>query len=563
MAQNNNTLNKQDTQKRILMATLLSFIFFIAYDFLYVQPQAIQQEQAAKIKELEQKAAQTNSTNIQTTSTPESSTTTNNVAPQMGTNQVATNVQINSDIATNEIISIITTKNNIIKIDSLGRIAQVILKGEQYINEDGTPIKLLAKTQLRPLEMRFSNRTLNDQAFKVPMIASNKTLDVLNSAKILTLTQKLSNATIIKTLTIYPKGHYDLEITVSNKEPYFITPGFRPDVLADMYADHGALLALNDGTLNIMEDEDFEETTTFTGVQIASSFDRYYANVLFNINQSMQISVMPDINQNPNVFIHGKDTLKLSGYSGPKDYKVLTSLDPKLSQVIEYGWFTFIAKPMFKLLQFIHDYVGNWGWTIVLVTILIKTILYPLAYKGMISMNKLKELSPKVKQIQEKYKGDKQKASTHMMELYKKEGANPMGGCLPILLQIPVFFAIYRVLLNAIELKGAQWIWWIEDLALMDPYYILPILMGATMYIQQKITPNTMTDPMQRKMFQFLPVIFTFFFLWFPAGLTLYWFINNLFTVAQQYYINTIFEKAKLARHEEHELKSHTKAKNK
>jgi YidC/Oxa1 family membrane protein insertase len=131
-----------------------------------------------------------------------------------------------------------------------------------------------------------------------------------------------------------------------------------------------------------------------------------------------------------------------------------------------------------------------------------------------------------------------------------------------MILQIPVFFAIYRVLLNAIELKGAEWIWWIEDLALMDPYYVLPILMGITMFIQQKITPNQMQDEMQKKLFMMLPVIFTFFFLWFPAGLTLYWFINNLFTVAQQYYINSIFEKAKISRHEEHETHSHTKAKN-
>jgi YidC/Oxa1 family membrane protein insertase len=161
----------------------------------------------------------------------------------------------------------------------------------------------------------------------------------------------------------------------------------------------------------------------------------------------------------------------------------------------------------------------------------------------MVSMQKLKDLAPKMKEIQAKYKDDKQKQSMHMMELYKKHGANPMGGCLPLVLQIPVFFAIYRVLLNAIELKGAAWIFWVHDLAEMDPYFVLPILMGLTMFVQQKITPNTMQDEMQKKIFQFLPVIFTFFFLWFPAGLTLYWFINNLFTIGQQYYINQVFEK--------------------
>jgi YidC/Oxa1 family membrane protein insertase len=199
-----------------------------------------------------------------------------------------------------------------------------------------------------------------------------------------------------------------------------------------------------------------------------------------------------------------------------------------------------------------HDYIGNWGWTIVLVTVLIKLVLYPLSYKGMVSMNKLKELAPKVKEIQEKYKHDKQKSGAKMMEFYKREEVNPMGGCLPMLLQIPVFFSIYRVLLNSIELKGSEWILWIDDLASMDPYYVLPILMGITMYLQQLITPNQMQDELQKKLFQFLPVIFTFFFLWFPAGLTLYWFINNLFTIGQQYYVNTLFTKAKIVRHEEH-----------
>lgn len=232
---------------------------------------------------------------------------------------------------------------------------------------------------------------------------------------------------------------------------------------------------------------------------------------------------------------------------GPKNYKDLEALNPQLIDVIDYGWFTFIAKPMFVLLQFLQGYIGNWGWTIVVLTILIKLVLYPLSYKGMMSMQKLKDLAPKMKDIQNKYKGDKQKQSMAMMELYKKHGANPMGGCLPLLLQIPVFFAIYRVLINAIELKGAPWILWIHDLAEMDPYFVLPILMGATMYIQQKITPNTMQDEMQKKIFQLLPIVFTFFFLWFPAGLTLYWFVNNLFTIAQQYTINRIFEKKRVA----------------
>jgi len=532
-------VNKQDTQKRIFMAMILSFIFFIAYDFLYMQPQ----------QEYHDQQTQQTSTSIDG----------KKAAPQVASSSNSTAAPATKTTIAQDIISTIKTNKNIIQIDSLGRIAQVELLESQYIDENGKQIKLFSNDQLRPLEVRFSNRDINAQAFKVSVVASQSNIDATNGVQELVLTQKMSNNTLTKVLKIYPDGHYDVTINVSNGAEFFVTPGFRPDVIADMYADHGVLLKMNDGTLTIVEDEDLAKTVNFTGVKFASAFDRYYTTILYNFHKSLAISLMPDNNESPQIFIHAKDNIELTGYMGPKNYRDLSELNKDLTDAIEYGWFTFIAKPMFLMLQYIHDFVGNWGWTIVLITVLIKLILYPLAYKGMVSMNRLKELQPKIKELQDKYKGDPQKSGAKMMEFYKKEGVNPMGGCLPILLQIPVFFAIYRVLLNSIELKGAEWILWINDLAEMDPYYVLPILMGATMYIQQLITPNQIQDEMQKKLFQFLPVIFTFFFLWFPAGLTLYWFINNLFTVGQQYYVNTLFAKAKVQRHEEHLSHKHTK----
>jgi len=550
MAQPTDTTNKEQTQKRILMATVLSFAFFIAYDFLYLQPkqELVNQANAQNAAKIETQAG------TGTTSAPKID---QNSAPVSATKAMTNTAP--SVVTTRGIISTIETAKNTIQIDNLGRIHQVTLKDEQYTTDEGERIKLFNLNQLKPLEVRFADRRINEEAFNVPVIASTAIVNATQKTTELVLTQKLSDTTLTKILTIYPEGHYDITVNATNNADFFITTGFRPDVLADMYADHGALLSLSDETLNIIEDEDMDKSVEFVGVNAASAFDRYYATVLYNYEKSMAISVMMDSDESPQIFIHGNDNISLSGYIGPKEYNILNALDSRLTVVIEYGWFTFIAKPMFILLQFMHDYVGNWGWTIVLVTILIKLVLFPLSHKGMVSMNRLKELSPKVKAIQEKYKNDKQKASMHMMELYKKEGANPMGGCLPIILQIPVFFAIYRVLLNSIELKGAEWILWIDDLGVMDPYFILPILMGATMYLQQKITPNTMADPMQQKIFQFLPVIFTFFFLWFPAGLTLYWFINNLFTIAQQYYVNTIFKNARLARQEKHEEEKNKK----
>jgi YidC/Oxa1 family membrane protein insertase len=533
----NTDLTKQDSQKRIFIAMLLSFVFFIGYDYLYIQPQQ-------EVYEKQQASAQV----VDTTKS------TQNSAPQSSTNKLSPNNAVAPTVIldSSEIVTTITTKKNIIKIDSFGRIAQVTLLDKQYIDENGDKIKLFAVDQLRPLEVRFSNRDINNEAFKVNVVSSSSKLDARLKIQTLTLTQTMSNTTLVKTLKFYPDGHYDINIKATNGVEFFVTPGFRPNVIADVYADHGALLKMNDGTLTIVEDEDLDKTVHFNGIKFASAFDRYYATILYNFNRSLEVSLMPNNNESPQIFIHAKDSINLSGYVGPKSHKELEALNKELTDTIEYGWFTFLAKPMFLLLQFMHDYIGNWGWTIVLVTVLIKLVLYPLSYKGMVSMNKLKELAPKVKEIQEKYKHDKQKSGAKMMEFYKREEVNPMGGCLPMLLQIPVFFSIYRVLLNSIELKGSEWILWINDLASMDPYYVLPILMGITMYLQQLITPNQMQDELQKKLFQFLPVIFTFFFLWFPAGLTLYWFINNLFTIGQQYYVNTLFTKAKIVRHEEH-----------
>lgn len=514
-------------QKRMLVMVVLVFVFFIVYELLVLKPKQEEKRLQAKIEQEKQE----------------------NEAPAPLNKQMNSNsAPLSNENTSHNVLATIKTAKNIIEIDNLGRIAQVTLLETKYKDENSNQIKLFKTNQLRPLEVRFSNRNLNEEAFKTNVVISSSNIDASSDKQELLITQTLSNTVLTKKFIFYPDGHYDLEVQSTNNEQFFITNGFRPDVIADMYAVHGFIAKLNDGSLETIEDGDLKNNKDLLGLQFISSFDRYYASVIYNFEKSLAITLMPDSNNNPQAFIHANDYISFSGFAGPKNYNDLKALNPELIDVIDYGWFTFIAKPMFSLLQFLQSYIGNWGWTIVVLTILIKLVLYPLSYKGMVSMQKLKELAPKMKEIQEKYKDDKQKQSMHMMELYKKHGANPMGGCLPLLLQIPVFFAIYRVLINAIELKGAEWILWIEDLAELDPWFVLPILMGATMYIQQKMTPTTMQDELQKKIFQFLPIIFTFFFLWFPAGLTLYWFVNNLFTIAQQYAINRIFEKKRVAK---------------
>lgn len=533
----NNMNQNNGMQKRMLIMTLVVFVFFIAYEFLVLKPQQEARAQKAK-EELTQK--QNAAPDVNTVATQTLSTDVNGNPVDMSKSADALSSKA---IASSQIVSVIKTAKNVIEIDTLGRVAQVTLLEKKYKDENTNQIKLLESNQLRPLEVRFADANLNTEAFKVNVIASSSNVDATTQVQELILTQNLTNSILTKKFTIYPDGHYDLTVSTTNDKQFFISNGFRPNVLADMYAVHGFISKLNDNTLKTIEDGDLDKNENIVGAKFISNFDRYYATVIYNFEKSLNVTVMPDSSSNPQGFIHGGNSISFSGYIGPKNHRDLEALNPELIDVIDYGWFTFIAKPMFLLLQFIQGYIGNWGWTIVILTILIKLVLYPLSYKGMVSMQKLKDLAPKMKEIQARYKDDKQKQSMHMMELYKKHGANPMGGCLPLILQIPVFFAIYRVLLNAIELKGAPWILWVHDLAEMDPYFVLPILMGATMYLQQKITPNTMQDEMQKKIFQFLPVVFTFFFLWFPAGLTLYWFINNLFTIGQQYYINKVFER--------------------
>jgi YidC/Oxa1 family membrane protein insertase len=525
----NNMNQNNGMQKRMLIMTLVVFVFFIAYEFLVLKPQ---QEAKAALAKQEQVQKQNTAPDVNTLDTKMVSTDVN-----------SSPVDMSKSIATSQIVSTIKTAKSTIEIDTLGRVAQVTLVEEKYRDDKLNQIKLFEANQLRPLEVRFADTNINTEAFKVDVIASSANVDATTSAQELVLTQTLNGTVLTKKLTFYPDGHYDLKVSTTNDKQFFITNGFRPNVLADMYAVHGFISKLNDNTLKTIQDGKLDKNENIIGAKFISSFDRYYATVIYNFDKSLSVSLMPDTKSDPQGFVHGGSDVSFSGFIGPKNHRDLAALNPELIDVIDYGWFTFIAKPMFLLLQFIQGYVGNWGWTIVILTVLIKLVLFPLSFKGMVSMQKLKDLAPKMKEIQVKYKDDKQKQSMHMMELYKKHGANPMGGCLPLILQIPVFFAIYRVLLNAIELKGAPWMFWVHDLAEMDPYFVLPILMGATMFLQQKITPNTMQDEMQKKIFQFLPVIFTFFFLWFPAGLTLYWFINNLFTIGQQYYINSVFAK--------------------
>ncbi|CNB42490.1 membrane protein insertase YidC [Yersinia similis] len=228
---------------------------------------------------------------------------------------------------------------------------------------------------------------------------------------------------------------------------------------------------------------------------------------------------------------------------GPEIQNKMAEIAPHLDLTVDYGWLWFISQPLFKLLKFIHSFVGNWGFSIIVITFIVRGIMYPLTKAQYTSMAKMRLLQPKLAAMRERIGDDKQRMSQEMMALYKAEKVNPLGGCLPLIIQMPIFLALYYMLMSSVELRHAPFILWIHDLSAQDPYYILPILMGITMYFIQKMSPTTVTDPMQQKIMTFMPVIFTVFFLWFPAGLVLYYIVSNLVTILQQQLIYRGLEK--------------------
>ncbi|QKF65092.1 membrane protein insertase, YidC/Oxa1 family [Campylobacter corcagiensis] len=511
-------IDDNSMQKRAILAIVLTLLFFLGYDYFYL----------SKFKD---------------------------------TNQTVTSSQYDAPVAKSNVSkkapveeqkSVITTINSRYfkaTIDELGRFNSFVLNDRIYVDKEGKQLDLIGvNASPLPLEIRFSDQEINKKAFEVPYVANSANLDLTSGDQTVVLTQDLGEVIVKKTITISQKGNYKLDVSLNKDLEYFISSGMRPDILADRMAINGTLLReAEDKSLEVIKDGKVDKGgEVYNDIDIISSFDRYYATVFYSFNSPLNVILNENSNANQ-VFVSASGDFSVNGFIGPKNKELLKSIDPELIDIIEYGFFTFLAKPMFSFLSYLYNLTGNWGWAIVLMTIIIRLFLAPLTIRGMVSMNKLKDVAPKIKEIQEKYKDNPQKMQQKVMELYRQSGANPMGGCLPILLQIPVFFAVYRVLVNAIELQGAPWILWIDNLADKDPYFILPIIMIFSMWLQQKMTNATFQDPMQEKIMKAMPFIFGIFMAFFAAGLTLYWATNNLLSVLQQAVINRIIKKKKEA----------------
>ena len=264
----------------------------------------------------------------------------------------------------------------------------------------------------------------------------------------------------------------------------------------------------------------------------SANYAASHRNGIYSLSAIGNVSAVP---------VGGDGVFEQTLFIGPKLQDQLKEAAPGLELTVDYGLLTIISQPLFWVLQKIHGVVGNWGWAIILLTVLIKLVFYKLSETSGKSMAKMRKLQPRIKSLQERYKDDRQALSQAMMAMYKREKVNPAAGCLPILVQMPVFLALYWVLLESVEMRQAPFILWIQDLSSKDPYFILPLLMGITMFIQQKLNPAP-PDPVQAKVMMALPIVFTVFFAFFPAGLVLYWFTNNLLSIAQQWRINRVVE---------------------
>jgi YidC/Oxa1 family membrane protein insertase len=318
--------------------------------------------------------------------------------------------------------------------------------------------------------------------------------------------------------------------------------------------------ALIDDKLQEVKPKDLEESDkTLQGKITWAAFEGTYfmAGVIPEKQDGKTLKLSAEGDKINTLLIGTEDVIPAKGrlqynyqvYFGPKKISTLQEIGHDLERIVNFGWFDAIARPALYLLNFFYDYVGNYGIAIILVTMLIKILFWPIAQKGLKSMKNMQKIQPKMAKLKEKYKNDKERLNQEMMGLYKTYKVNPLGGCLPMFLQIPVFFALYKVLLQAIELRHAPFMLWITDLSAPDrlmigidiPYLgglpVLTLLMGGSMFLQQKMTPSP-ADPTQAKIMMFLPVIFTFMFLNFASGLVLYWLVNNLLTIGQQYVIN-------------------------
>jgi len=430
----------------------------------------------------------------------------------------------------------IDTKFYTIKISSLnGTIKSLILK-KYTLNKKKIEL-VKSEGYYGALETVFKDKPIEAMEQEIPYKPNSYSVQLKGdrNTKKLILTKTKDNITIVKTFT-FRNGIYAFDFSVKVlkngkplKEEFSVYAG--PDLgdLEKKKYSHLGAVALVDSD-KIKTDKKIEPDQNIHWIALES---KYFCLAFLPVHSNSLLAGYTKFNDGHYIYANLTTPAQLEIYAGPKSKETIAPVDHHLDKIIRFGMFGFIGKPLLYILNWLYSIFGNYGVAIIVLTLIIRIIFYPLSFKSYKSMREMAKLQPKLKELQAKYKGKPDQLNKATMELYRKHKVNPFGGCLPIIIQIPVFFALYNVLLNAIELRGAPFVWWITDLSSKDPYYILPIIMGITMYIQQKLTPAT-GDPTQQKIMMFMPIIFTIMFMGFPSGLVLYWTTNNVLTLIQQ-----------------------------
>jgi YidC/Oxa1 family membrane protein insertase len=543
---------------RAILAIVLAFFILLGYQYLFVAPME-EQEQPVAEKTVEVQQPKTSVQKVQPQLTPaEIAQPAQFVEPASLPSQEGKDIVVN----TNAFTAVITETGGGVKSYKLNHF-------NETSDADSERKDLVTTESFTELPLYFSWGVEPGRA-QIPLFASDKeTLTVkTGEGQTLTMTAQLSSGLQVTRRLVFDPDSYLFEMSIDiynfsetalQGSPYMSITSLPYGSAAQRYLFNGPA-ALIDGKLEEVKPGDLEEASkTLKGNITWAAYEGTYfmTGVIPEQNEGISLKLSAEGEKVRSLLIGVEDVIPANGhlqynyqvYFGPKKMETLKEAGHDLERIVNFGWFDKLAKPALFLLNFFYGYVGNYGVSIILVTILIKLLFWPIAQKGLKSMKNMQKIQPKMAKLKEKYKDDKTRLNEEMMILYKTYKVNPVGGCLPMVMQIPVFFALYKVLLQAIELRHAPFMLWITDLSAPDrlfigidlPYLgglpVLTLLMGASMFLQQRMTPAP-ADPTQAKIMMFLPVIFTFMFLNFASGLVLYWFVNNLLSVAQQYLIN-------------------------
>lgn len=508
---------------RAFIAVILSMVILFGSQYLYTKYYKPENTPAKQNEELKK--------DDKTASTSE--------LPKVQPLQKEDSKQIIKDVKIKEIL----VENDVFKVTLSNEGATIkAVELKKYKDKRGFPIKLTSSEILAGSILKNNKLDYSKVLFDID---DSKAYFKNSSEAVVVFTYNDGNISIQRSF-VFNKKDYSIDIKDETKGlgSYYVTLGKDFGIFDKEGAPHWGPVILKEADRIELTPTKIKDTVTYKeGVKWVAQEDKYFFSAIVPLSKANQFIVSPykgDVLTSVE-FQDGVNQYKI--FASPKEYDYLKKFNVGLEHIVDFGFFSVIARPLFWFLKLLYSITGNYGIAIIILTIIVRIPFIPIVNRGQKSMQKLSELQPKLMQLKEQYKNDPQKLQKEMMELYRKYKINPMSGCLPILLQIPVFFALYKILIIAIELRQAPFMLWINDLSAKDPYYILPILMGVTMLIQQKMTPST-ADPTQQKIMLIMPVVFTFLFLSFPSGLVLYWLVNNIFGIIQQFYINQKIKKS-------------------